>query len=109
MNIAARRGPRGQKEPNLVSKAIRQSAKGEECTINLPGCNHDTATTVFCHMRYFTWAGMGQKPPDILGFYACSNCHAEQERGNAGFDDLLRALGKTLLRLLAKGLITVKR
>lgn len=52
---------------------------------------------------------MGQKPPDILGFYACSNCHAEQERGNAGFDDLLRALGKTLLRLLAKGLITVKR
>lgn len=103
------RGAMGPKEPPLVSKPIRDSAKGEMCTLNLPGCNYDPETTVLCHLRYFTWAGMGQKPPDILAFYGCSHCHAEQERGNAGYEDLLRALGKTLLRLLAKGLITAKR
>lgn len=112
MNLAHRfKGPLGQKNPPLVSTAIRASAKGEECTLRLPCCNRDPATTVFCHLRFFGWAGISQKPDDLLGVYACHACHdALDGRSNGlwGFEDVLRGLGETLMKLRAKGLIETK-
>jgi len=110
MNLA-QKPPLGLKEPPLVSDAIRKSAQGETCTLCLGCCNHDPATTIFAHLRFFGWAGIAQKPDDLLGVYACSACHDALDRRSGaewGFEDVLRALGKTLLRLKAKGLITVK-
>ncbi len=109
MNIT-NRGPLGLKVSPVVSSAIRDSAKGEECTLNGPNCNHDPATTVLCHLRYFGWAGIAQKPHDFLAVYGCSACHDDLDKrsGGIGYEDILRALGKTLMRLHAKGLIAVK-
>jgi len=112
MNIAHHmRGPLGQKTPPLVSTKIRASAKGESCTLRLPCCNGDNETTVFCHLRFFGWAGIAQKPDDLLGVYGCSACHdALDGRSNGlwGFEDVLRALGETLMKLKAKGLVGTK-
>lgn len=99
------------KHRNVVSKPVRDSARGEECTLRLACCNHDPDTTVFCHLRFFGWAGIAEKPDDFLGVYGCSACHnAIDRRDDApwGFEDLLRALGETQRKLSAKGLLTLK-
>lgn len=59
------------------SKKIRDSARGEECTLQGPTCNHDPQTTVYCHLNLpQAGKGMGIKASDAYGFYGCSNCHA---------------------------------
>lgn len=107
------RTPLGLKAPSPVSQRIRDFARGQECTLRLPCCNHDTATTSHCHLRFFGWAGVAQKPADFLGVHACSACHdALDRRNNAGapeweHEDVLRALGETQLRLFRAGLIKI--
>ena len=57
-------------------KAIRDSARGQTCTIEIPGvCNHDPETTVFAHYQAPGHGGMGTKSDDSSGAYACSSCH----------------------------------
>ncbi|MEL6362379.1 MAG: nuclease domain-containing protein [Pseudomonadota bacterium] len=104
--------PVRQKNPPLKSGAIRKSAAGEECTLRPPCCNWNTETTILAHLRFFGWAGTGQKPHDFLAIYVCSSCHDNLD-GRSGaplwtFEDLLRALGETLARLHQKGLLKIK-
>jgi len=55
------------------SKAIRESARGEACTVRIPGhCNGDPSTTSFAHIN---GGGMGTKKSDLHGAYCCSDCH----------------------------------
>ena len=56
---------------------IRESARGEECQVRLPGiCNFNPETTVWAHANgSAAGKGIGMKSPDILGSYACSACH----------------------------------
>lgn len=94
-----------------VSDPIRESARGEDCALRLDCCNFNPETTSFAHLRFFNWAGIGQKVKDILGVYACSDCHDAidgRSKASWGFDDLLRALGETLIKLHNKGLIKMK-
>lgn len=105
------RQPLGQKRPPLVSSALRNAARGERCTLRLSVCNHDPETTVLAHLRFFGWAGIAQKPSDLLAVFACSACHDAIDRriggeGLWGFEDLLRALGETIERQRALGNIT---
>lgn len=99
------------KQPSCISKPVRDSARGETCTLRLGCCNGDTETTILAHIRQFGWAGIGQKPADFLSLYACSACHDAfdgRSREPWGWEDVTRAHGETLLRLYAKGLLTVK-
>lgn len=61
---------------------ITESARGEECTIRIPGvCNYDPATTVWAHSnRGSDGKGMGLKSKDENGAYACWACHATYDR-----------------------------
>jgi hypothetical protein len=53
---------------------LRKRARGEECMVRVPGiCNHNQETTVLAHFRQS--AGMGRKPHDFIGAWACSACH----------------------------------
>ena len=54
----------------------RKSAKGQDCTLCLPGCRNDTETVVLCHLRMFGGGGMGYKPPDSEAVYGCDHCHS---------------------------------
>lgn len=55
---------------------LRKLARGQPCQIRLPVCNGDTSTTVLAHFRLTGISGLGFKPPDWLGAWACSSCHA---------------------------------
>lgn len=87
---------------------LRQNARGQTCTLRLDCCNHNPETTVLAHIRMFGWAGMAQKPDDLLGVFACSSCHDALDRRSCeawGFDDVLRAMGETLMRQKQAGVI----
>lgn len=59
---------------------LRQLAKGQPCQLRLPTiCNDNPETTVLAHIRNATF-GMGIKPPDIIGVWACHACHDELDR-----------------------------
>lgn len=51
---------------------ITRSARGQECLLRFPCCNHDTTTTVLCHEN---GAGAGMKSEDAAGAYGCYACH----------------------------------
>ena len=106
---------RGQKlklqKPNKIrSKAIRQSARGESCSLRRPGiCNHNPETTVLAHLPGNK--GTGTKNHDIFAVYACSDCHDWlDDRGFMPLEahhgwDVLKALQETQIKLYEKGLI----
>lgn len=56
---------------------IRRAARGQDCTITLPGvCNRDPATSVLCHSNELAdGKGMGLKAPDTAAAIGCSACH----------------------------------
>lgn len=41
-------------------------------------CNWDPSTTVLAHIRRS--GGIGIKPPDVCGVFACSKCHDVMDR-----------------------------
>jgi hypothetical protein len=53
---------------------LRKAARGKPCQIRIPYiCNGDPDTTVLAHYRLS--AGIGLKPADSQGAWACSACH----------------------------------
>ncbi len=58
-------------------RKIRESARGEDCDVRIPGaCNFDPATVVWSHFPGLAGGrGMGLKSLDLCGVYACSRCH----------------------------------
>ena len=70
----------GQKTPPFVSKALRNFAKGQECTLKSEWCNNNPETVVLCHARRRAGAGMASKPHDFWGYHGCSGCHAEEDK-----------------------------
>lgn len=91
------------------NQKIRDSAKGEECTMNAPGCNYDPSTVVWCHINAdYAGKGMSQKADDLAGFYGCAACHwayDHKQLGNAESWYVLRAMVRSMRRLLDKGVI----
>lgn len=60
---------------------LTKLARGRDCQVRLPGiCNRDPETTVLAHYRLAGTCGMGIKPHDLLGAWACSSCHDEIDR-----------------------------
>lgn len=51
---------------------LRNYAKGKTCQIRLPGCTDGPAC--LAHLRTAD-TGYGQKENDLLGAWACQNCH----------------------------------
>lgn len=64
------------KKPQPVrSRKLRESARGRECTLRIPGaCNGDSATSVLCHLPHGR-RGVGTKASDDHAVVACSGCH----------------------------------
>ena len=97
------------------SNKIRQAAKGQECTINIPGvCKYDTDTTVLAHIND-KHHGTGMKASDISACFACFDCHNAIDRTPIceqfeEFRDwyLLRGIRRTWEILIDLGIITVK-
>jgi hypothetical protein len=99
------------KPTTVCSKALKDSAKGQNCTLRLMCCNSNSDTTVLAHLP-IGQKGMGMKRDDFCACFACSDCHdAIDGRSKAEFTeaDLMRAWYNTLKVWLRMGLITIKR
>lgn len=57
----------------MMSK-LRKEARHKPCMVRLPGCDGGK-TTVLAHYRLAGYSGVGHKPPDIMGAWACAHCH----------------------------------
>lgn len=107
-----------EKQIAIRSKAIRESARDEPCTLQIAGvCNGDTRTTVLAHLPDESH-GMSRKSDDFpCVAYACSDCHdmidgrttptLEFVQGWREFY-LRRAMTRTLRRLVQKGIVGIK-
>lgn len=89
---------------------LRDEAKGRECQIRLISvCNRNDDTTVLAHLRLSGITGGSQKAPDILGAWACSDCHTFTER-NKEDDQVQRAfydgMARTQYQLIKEGKIS---
>lgn len=99
----------------IVSKKIRNSARGEDCTFQIVGhCNYNPETTVFCHLPDET-KGMGKKSDDISGAYGCSSCHdvVDGRVWDADYHHnadwyMRRAQTRTLRKLIEKGVVIIR-
>lgn len=98
----------------IISQKLRDSARGEECTFQIPGrCNHNPETTVLCHLPDES-NGMGMKADDVSSAFGCSACHDVIDRRTPWNDDgmrewyMRRAQTRTLRRLIEKGLVKIE-
>ena len=58
----------------MKSKKIRNSARGEDCQVRIPGiCNFNPETTIPAHIGH--GGGTGMKAADLEIAYCCSDCH----------------------------------
>ena len=59
----------------IVSQKLRDSARGQLCTLEIVGvCNHDPATVVLAHLQSEV-KGAATKSDDWNACFACSACH----------------------------------
>lgn len=108
--------PAREKVPGKTRQAIRDSARGEECQVRLPGvCTHDPEKTIWSHARWLA-AGRGKatKSVDLAGAYCCTACDAAfdgQAPLPAGYTreqvdaDWCMGHFRSLIRLAQKGLL----
>lgn len=84
---------------------LRKLAEGQNCQVRFPGCRYAPETVVLAHIRRANVAGMGQKPPDLCGVYACDQCHSIIDGrnfiANVTKTDIDLAVFHALLRTLA--------
>ena len=95
----------------VISQKLRDSARGQDCTLQLVGvCNHRAETTVLAHLPC-GMGGMGMKSPDVMAVFACSDCHSEIDHGGINrltAREILRAIAKTQMHWIESGLMTIK-
>lgn len=99
----------------IKSKQVRDSARGEACTVQIAGvCNYDDTTTVLAHLPDES-NGIGKKPDDISACYACSACHDALDRRQVSSElesdrewYQRRGMVRTWRRLVEKGVVTIK-
>ena len=54
---------------------LRDVARGQECQVRCPGiCSFNSEQTILAHFRMD--CGVGMKPLDLCGAWACAPCHA---------------------------------
>jgi len=105
------------RETPIRSSKVLRSAKGQPCSARFPGiCNGNPETTVWAHLNSGSFGkGMGQKAHDVLGFHACSACHAAYDLGHGTKSWLagdmhkyvLEAVCETYVRLIRAGIVVV--
>jgi|TARA_R110000737_G_scaffold56779_1_gene81571 hypothetical protein len=96
----------------IKSNALRQSARDQACTFQIPKiCNHNKETTVLAHIQ--TEGGiMGGKADDFSAAFACFSCHVHLDQHKMRYEDELfftrRAMVRTIAYWVEQGLISVK-
>lgn len=92
---------------------LTKAARGRECQVRIPGvCNGNPETTVLAHYRMAGTCGVGSKPNDLQGAWACSACHdaCDGRRRDIGRDEARQYHAEGVMRtqalLLSEGLVS---
>ena len=91
---------------------LRKSARGQQCTLRLTGCNYNPETVVLAHIRNNQFCGVAMKPPDYMSCFACSSCHDTIDgrvKSDTVYKDILRAHFETMQHWVEAGLIEVAK
>ena len=101
---------------NIRSRKNLKAAKGQDCTIRLPGCcNQDPETVVAAHLPHKS-AGRAMKAHDVLIADGCSACHLAidgqspydwEAHGIDRWEALFSAMADTLVNRIERGIIIV--
>lgn len=93
---------------SLISTKLRNSAKGQQCTLRTAVCNNDPETTVLAHAPSI-YSGMGCKSDDTFAAFGCSACHKALDEHELPIMDELKAwmqgIAETQRYWLEKGLL----
>ena len=95
----------------VISQKLRDSARGQNCTLRLDGCFPSNDTVVLCHVPGTGQKGMGMKTFDVCAVFGCMNCHQildGQKKGEWDYKNIVRALTETWAVWIELGLISVK-
>lgn len=102
-----------QKSQPVRSKRLRDSARGQPCTVRLPGCTGGGDDSVLAHMPG-CGRGVGTKTSDINALIACSRCHDAIDRrtrpvlsSEANLAAIIRGHAETVQHWIDIGLISV--
>jgi hypothetical protein len=94
----------------LISTKLRNSARGQPCTLQTSYCSGNTETVVLCHCPS-EWKGMGNKSPDWIAAFGCFECHTamDQHRFDAPTEAYywFRGILRTWAIWIGKGLIVL--
>ncbi len=95
----------------IVSTKLRKSARGQSCTLAIPGvCSHDPEQTVLCHLPSEV-KGTGNKSDDFFAVFGCANCHEVIDNHRLSREESLyfslRALARTWRFWVTSGLVFV--
>jgi hypothetical protein len=103
------------KTPGRKRQDIRDSARGEECLVRIPGvCRGGTEHTIWSHAPLgAAGKGRGIKSIDIAGAYCCTACDAALDQAQRPADmtrdqvllDWFNGHMRSLVRLSQKGLL----
>ena len=102
----------------MAKHPLRKAARGKPCMIRLWSYeihSHDPATVTLHHIRnkrlFGGDVGLGQKPNDIFGVWACDKCHTILHNPPSDRDadmlelEELQAMVRTQHQLIKEGLI----
>ena len=95
-----------------MSKAMRNSARGETCTLQIAGYQHNPETTVAAHIGFGEGDGTAKRlrPGEANIVYACNECHDAIDGRRHDWDKeykwyyIARALVRTFERRLARNI-----
>lgn len=62
---------------------LRQSARGQQCTVRSPWCEYVTEKTVLAHLPSQV-KGMGNKGDDWHAVFCCASCHEAMDQRKPG-------------------------
>ncbi len=87
---------------------LRKLARDRPCMVRLECCNGNPETVVLAHFRLSGISGIGIKPPDLIGAWACSACHSFVDTRKDAATQLSFAHGvlRTQYQLLKEGVIS---
>lgn len=115
--LRARSPMRRMARPEMTP--ARRNAKGQPCTLRLPGCypGPNNERVQLCHLRMFGGGGTGCKPDDTEAVFACTHCHDLLDQrakwpswltATVMFEYIAWALIRTLRLQRAAGIILLK-
>ncbi len=95
----------------IKSKKLRNSARGQNCTMNVANvCSYNSETVVLAHVNV-DGGSIGGKSDDRSACFACYECHTWLDQLKGSTEDVLfytrRAMVRTMIIWIDMGVVKI--